>query len=141
MITPHERVARCNRYLQVGQTHVEVVHSAIEQQAHYGKLEVCSSVWLCPVCATKIAERRRAELSEGVDHCKVQGGAVLHLTLTVRHKHGDNLQNLLDRFTRAYRTMTGHRTYREKLRPLYQLFGSVRALEVTHSEANGWHPH
>jgi hypothetical protein len=120
---------------------VEVWHSPAEQRAHYGSLEVCSSVWLCPVCASKIAERRRGELVQAVASCKQQGGSVLHAIFTVRHRHGDNLQLLLDRFVRAYRGFTGHRTYRESLRPLYQLFGAVRALEVTHGEENGWHPH
>jgi hypothetical protein len=120
---------------------VEVFHSPAEQRAHYGSLEVCSSVWLCPVCATKIAEGRRAELVAAVAESRSKGGAVLHAIFTVRHQHGDNLQLLLDRFTRAYRGLTAHRTFKKGLRLLYQLFGSVRALEVTHGEKNGWHPH
>lgn len=139
-LVPHERVARCCRYLRKGESHVEVLHSPVEGRAHFGSLEVCSSVWLCPVCATKIAERRRAELVQAVNECKAGGGAVLHAAFTVRHKHGDDLRGLLERFTLAYRRLTGHRAYRE-LRKVYQLFGSVRALEVTHGEENGWHPH
>jgi hypothetical protein len=103
-------------------------------------LEVCSSVWLCPVCAAKIAERRRAELLEAVAAVEADGGAVLHLTYTVQHGRHDDLALLLDRFGRSYSRLTGHRTYRTLIRPTYQIFGSVRALEVTHGE-NGWHPH
>lgn len=139
-LLPHERVRRCCRYLRKGETHVEVLHSPSEGRAHYGSLEVCSSVWLCPVCATKIAEGRREELAAAVAACRSEGGAVLHLALTVRHGRRDDLQQLLDCFTRAYRSLTSHRAYKA-LRGRYQLFGSVRALEVTHGEENGWHPH
>lgn len=140
MLVPHERVATCLRYLRSGETHVEVLHSPGERQAHYGSLEVCGSVWLCPVCATKVAEGRRSELVQAVQECKRQGGAVLHATFTARHKRGDDLGQLLEAFTRSYRRLTSQRGYKD-LRQRFQLFGSVRALEVTHGEANGWHPH
>ncbi len=139
-LVPHERVARCCRYARPRETHVELLHSPAEGRAHYGALEVCSSVWLCPVCASKIAARRRAELVQAVAVSKAQGGAVLHGTFTVQHGREDDLQLLLDRFTRAYRRLTGHRTCRKLIRPTYQIFGSVRALEVTEGQ-NGWHPH
>jgi hypothetical protein len=116
------------------------MHSPAESRAHYSCVEVCSSVWLCPVCAAKIAERRRAELIEAVAQVEAQGGAVLHLTYTVRHDRHDDLANLVERFGRAYQRLTGHRTYRTLIRPTYQIFGSVRALETTHGE-HGWHPH
>jgi hypothetical protein len=103
-------------------------------------VEVCSSVWLCPVCAAKIAERRRAELIEAVALVEAQGGAALHFVYTVRHERRDDLALLLERFGRAYQRLAGHRTYRTLIRPTYQVFGSVRALEVTYGE-NGWHPH
>lgn len=140
-LIPHERVARCLRYIAPKQRSVEVLHSPSEGRAHFGSLEICSSVWLCPVCASKVAEGRRQELIHAIDYWKrVAGGSVLFATFTVRHQRADDLQALLDRFSAAYRRLTGHRGYR-LLREAYRLVGAIRALEVTHGEANGWHPH
>jgi hypothetical protein len=79
-------------------------------------------------------------LIEAVALVEAQGGAVLHGTYTVRHDRHDDLADLLERFGRSYQRLTGHRAYRTLIRPTYQIFGSVRALETTHGE-NGWHPH
>ncbi len=139
-LVPHERVSRCCRWLRGGETAVEVLHSAAEERAYYSRLEVCGSVWLCPVCSAKVAEVRRKELRQGVEVVALGGGTVLHLTFTVRHTLGDNLDQLLERFSRAYSRMMGHRTYRTLIKPTYGIMGAVRGLEVTHG-AHGWHPH
>lgn len=138
-LVPHERVSRCSRYLRKGETHVELLYSPSEGRAHYGCLEVCSSVWLCPVCAAKISEGRRRELVEAVNAVAAGGGAVLHATYTVQHSLGDNLAQLVESFGAAYRRLTGHKAYRA-LRREYGIIGAVRASEVTHGQ-NGWHPH
>lgn len=139
-LVPHERVYHCMRTLRKNETHVELLHDPVEGRAHLGCLQTCTSVWLCPVCAARIAEGRRRELADAIAATHDGGGAVVHVTYTVRHGQGDQLAGLVERFGRAYRRLTGHRTYREELRPGYQIFGSVRALEVT-SGVNGWHPH
>jgi hypothetical protein len=97
-------------------------------------------VWQCPVCAAKVAEVRRDELRQGVEAAVAGGGAVLHLTYTVRHQRGDQLAALLGAFSTAYSRMVGHRTYRKLISKTYAIMGAVRAQEVTHGE-NGWHPH
>src|SRR5438552_1083589 len=61
-LLPHERVAFCMRRIQA--TTVDVFYSPQHQSAHYGGLMVCGSVWVCPLCAAKISERRRAELEQ-----------------------------------------------------------------------------
>jgi hypothetical protein len=140
-LVPHERVARCLRYIAPKQRSVEVLHSPLDGRAHFGSLEICGSVWLCPVCASKVAEKRRQELIHAIDYWKREsGGSILFATFTVRHQRADDLQALLDRFSAAYRRLTGHRGYRQ-LREAYRLVGAIRALEVTHGDANGWHPH
>jgi hypothetical protein len=126
--------------LRPGERAVEILHSASEGEAHYSRLEVCGSVWLCAVCAARIAEERRKELRQGVEFCAKNGGGVLHLTFTVRHNIGDNLKALTAAFTKAYSRMVGHSTYRTLLRGTYGIMGAVRALEVTNGQ-HGWHPH
>ncbi len=139
-LVPHERVARCGRFLSPQQTAVEVLHSPGDKRAHYSRLERCGSVWLCPDCAAKVSEKRRIELAQAVAATVAAGGAVYMVTYTVQHHLGSDLEGLLDKFGASQRWMTGHRTYREKICPAYQIFGGVRALETNHG-CNGWHPH
>lgn len=106
---------------------------------YYRGLRVCGMVWACPVCAAKIAERRRVELVTAMDAHKLAGGSVLMMTLTVPHTREDAAFSLLARLLKAYRAFSSGKRAWGVLLPGY--VGSVRALEVTHGQANGWHPH
>lgn len=106
---------------------------------YYRGLRVCGMVWACPVCAAKVAERRRAELVQAMDAHKAAGGSVLLMTLTVPHTREDEPFSLLSRLLKAYTAFGGGKRAWKSLLP--GVVGSVRALEVTHGQANGWHPH
>ncbi len=123
-----------------GSSGVKVLHSAARGSAHYGGLMRCASVWLCPVCATKIAEKRRAQLEQVIDWWRGRDGLVAMLTLTTSHTCHDDLGALLGAVRTAYRSMTGSRAYKS-LMACYGLSHTVRALEVTWGYENGWHPH
>ena len=107
-------------------------------------LQTCGSVWTCPVCAAKIAERRRVELLDAMEMHKAQGGAVSLLTLTTPHQRGDNLAVLLAQQGKA---LVGFLKDRAVVAVFAEMgwIGQVRALEVTHGRRsdrnNGWHPH
>jgi hypothetical protein len=108
-------------------------------RAFYQGLQVCSSVWACPVCASKITERRKLELQGAVAVAKDKGLSVQLLTLTVPHGLGDDVNVILSKMTAAWSKLNQGRTgmaFRARL----GLRGTVRALEVTHG-ANGFHPH
>jgi hypothetical protein len=82
-ILPNERVAQCLRQINPLAAGVEVLHSPEHQVAHYKSLIVCGSVWMCPLCAAKISERRRDELERAITrHIELQG-AVFMATYTV----------------------------------------------------------
>ena len=83
-ILPNERVAECLRAINPMSLGVQVLHSTEHQIAHYKSLIVCGSVWMCPLCAAKISERRRDELERAVTH-HVEQGAVYMATYTVSH--------------------------------------------------------
>ena len=106
-------------------------------------LQTCGSVWTCPVCAAKIAERRRVELLDAMEMHKAQGGAVSLLTLTTPHQRGDNLAVLLAQQGKA---LVGFLKDRAVVAVFAEMgwIGQVRALEVTHGRRsdrnNGWHP-
>lgn len=132
-------VTRCLRWT-VPECHTKVLYAPDHGKAFYGGLETCGSVWECPVCASKISERRRAEVMAAMTSHRAQGGAVLLLTLTNRHHHGDSLPVLLDGQRQALRRMSGGTRASRVLLDAIGCIGSIRALETTVG-ANGWHPH
>ena len=105
---------------------------------HQGQ-ETCGSVWQCPVCAAKIAERRRIELQEAMNNAKQMGLTVLMLTLTVRHGMGDDVNDILKKMLKALAAIMSGRKG-EAIRKQIGKVGHVRVLEVTHG-SNGFHPH
>lgn len=105
----------------------------------YGGLIVCGSVWVCPVCATKITEKRRHELAQALTTTKAQGGSALLLTLTVPHYGHHRVKNTLDGLTDAYRRFTNRKPFK-RAAELLGVFGRVKTTEVTYGP-NGWHPH
>ena len=78
-ILPESRTAKCLR-IRAHDCDVQVWKSKEHGTASYGGLQTCGSVWTCPVCAAKIAERRRVELLDAMELHKAQGGAVYLLT-------------------------------------------------------------
>jgi hypothetical protein len=101
---------------------------------------VCGRVWVCPVCAVRIAERRREELTAALREAKARGWVVLLASYTFSHGRGDELCSTLGRFLAAQRSMTGNRPYK-RLCARYGVRGAIKSLEVTWGVANGWHPH
>jgi hypothetical protein len=144
-LLPRERVATCLRIPR--QTNVEVwrTEQAGGGTAHYGGLCVCGSVWQCPVCAAKISERRRVELSEGIKRWAEgqtedgSAGGVLLVTFTLRHKHSDDLRGLVTTLTEAFKQFQAGAVW-VGMKKRYGIVGTVRAFEATHGR-NGWHPH
>ena len=133
--TRYSKCCRCRRTHEAVTVHKSKEHSS----AFYGGLVVCGSPWACPICAAKIAERRRVELECAIAAAKMMGLSVVLATFTVPHGLGDDINAMLDRMMSAWRFMTMSRGYKE-LRRFAGLVGTVRALEVTHGQ-NGFHPH
>lgn len=154
-LLPRERVGRCLRRAH-GET-VDVLFAPEHRVGLYRGLQTCGSVWQCAVCAAKISERRRGELSRAVGAWTTPGhlgyrkegghwiedrrepGRVLLVTFTVQHERGDSVEWVVDGLLEARRRLRSGRMG-EELRERAGLRGSVRALEVTHGQ-NGWHPH
>lgn len=137
------RVCGCCR--NVASDGVPVYRTLAGDNARFGNLVTCGSVWACPVCSAKITEVRRAELQAAVASWASMGGKVVLLTLTFPHHDYDELQPLLDKFGKALQLFKNSRSYKgafgtPKMPGRYQRAGSVRSLEVTHGD-NGWHPH
>lgn len=92
---------------------------------------------MCAVCAAKISERRRVELTAAVDAWRGKGGQVVMATYTVRHQLADDLGAVLTGLREARRL---HKSGKASAAARRTFCGSVRAVEITHG-LNGWHPH
>jgi hypothetical protein len=114
-----------------------------DDEGHVGVAGVvsCGSVWVCSVCSAKVAMRRQAELAEGLRNWWAGSpeNNVEMLTLTMRHKSGDRLEDLWDALSHAWGRVTSGRQWVEEKR-VYDVAGYVRVVELTHG-ASGWHVH
>lgn len=123
---------------------IEVCKSDKLQKAFYQGLYACGDIWNCPICAAKVSERRRNELKTALVLAKDKGWGIHFVTLTFPHGAGDDLTDILSKMTKAYgKLSSGKYSVKEqlkKLSPESEIFGFIRALEVTHGE-NGFHPH
>ena len=137
-IYPKERTAVC-MHCMVPNSEVILHRHKETGKAFYSGLMTCGSVWLCPVCSSKISERRRTELSLAIERAHEKGWKVYLLTLTVPHGLGDDLKPMLGKLKKAWRRMNKNRDG-EAVKAAVGLQGHVRAFEVTDGK-NGFHPH
>lgn len=138
LLPADHRTTKCHRW-RVPKQEIQVLRGGDHGRAFYKGLQVCASVWCCPVCASKISERRRVELVGAVATAKAMDLKVYLLTLTVPHGLGDDVKVMLAGMAKAWAKMNQGRPGVEN-RQRVGLVGTVRALEVTHG-ANGFHPH
>jgi len=136
-IMPGERVKNCMRLVKKGNFTVDILKS--RDKTFYSGLTVCGSVWLCPICAAKISERRRNDLKLAVSTAKKNGYQALFLTQTIPHYSNQSISSLQVKFTRARVKQREHNSWKN-LSSRIGLVGSVRALEVTYGQ-NGFHIH
>ena len=140
------KTSRLNKCLRLRAAHqdVQVWKSTEHKTTHYKGLQTCGSVWMCPVCSAKIAERRRLEIIQAMDAHKAGHGCVNLLTLTAPHQVKDNLMDLLAKQAKALNLFWSDRVVKEILAEMGTI-GQIRALEPTHGrlspQNNGWHPH
>lgn len=103
-------------------------------------LVVCGSVWACPVCAAKIQERRRLEISKAMDYVYTK----MHkqcsmITLTFPHNALQTCEELREKQRLALKDFRQGGTWSRKMKS-YGFEGLIRSLEITYGN-NGWHPH
>ncbi len=138
--------SRLNKCLRLRSAHndIQVWKSTEHKTTHYKGLQTCGSVWRCPVCSSKIAERRRLEIIQAMDAHKAVGGCVNLLTLTCPHQVKDNLADLLKKQAKALNLFWSDRVVKAILVEMGTI-GQIRALETTNGrlspQNNGWHPH
>jgi Replication protein. len=110
-----------------------------DRSAWFGQVYRCGNVWTCPICSRRVSEHRREDIQHAIDNAIRRGWGVSLVTLTFPHGAGDQLADILEKFTKAQRSFKSGRAA-SKLRERIEFEGEIRTLEVTHG-ANGWHPH
>lgn len=136
---PHDwhRTAKCKWVNVAG--FVGVHASREHSSAFYSGVMTCGSVWACPVCAAKVQERRREEVSQAVAWADANELQSAMVTLTFPHYQWQNLSELLAQQADAlHRLRAGAPWKRFKDYTGYK--GLIRSLELTIG-SNGWHPH
>lgn len=148
-LLPASRTAKC-MVLRApipgyGLADIDVCKGHTHGKAFYHGLMACGSVWTCPVCAAKVSERRRTELRQAIEAGKVLGWVPHFVTLTIPHGAGDDIKVLLAKLSEALKRLSsGKYAIKRRIeqeRPSEALHGYIRALEVTHGNKNGFHPH
>lgn len=131
------QVSKCMNFLpaQGGKREIELVKRHDEQLA-FKNLKYCSSIWLCPVCSSRIASERRSELAQAVE---VSGAYTALITFTLAHSKNDTLEDLLKALRSALNKVKSGRWYQSFLQD-HEIIASASSLEFTYG-SNGWHPH
>jgi hypothetical protein len=145
-LTPYDannersRIWHCLRTPRRGVATIGVWHQPRTQSGTVSGTQTCGSVWGCPVCAAKIAERRCQEVTAAIAAHRAAGGVVLAVALTFRHERGDDLAAILRRFLAAVRAMQSGAPW-VRFRERWGLVGAIRSTECTWGMAHGYHPH
>ena len=134
------QVRNCLRAKITKKKGVTLFYNVEREQANFGNLQRCYSVWNCPICSMTITEGRRSELKQGLANWIDAGGHAYLATFTNSHHRGDNLDQLLTGQKKAFIKFWEKTKVKEMLKRLgYK--GRIVATEVTWGEQNGWHPH
>lgn len=140
-LLPEEGVAYCCRYArwQAGDGEGWAQIKLGELGASWAGLIACGSVWMCPICAAKIAAERREEVRTAIERAQAEGLAVYMATLTMPHHAFQECADLVSQVALSFRQVLAGAPW-ERAKARARFIGNVRSLELTHG-ANGWHPH
>lgn len=108
--------------------------------AHVGNIYRCGSSWSCALCAPVIRQQRALEIDGGLSRWLERGGGAVFVSLTLRHHLGDRLVDRLDVIARSWH-LTAQGSAWKRWCAEVGYVGVIKAVEVTWTPANGWHPH
>lgn len=135
-----KRVRTCQRYIAPKQDRVRVKFSPTRKRASFGNLLTCGELWVCPVCASRITERRAAELKEAAAVWrKRHKGHITLNTYTLQHNIRQSLAEVVATLTKAFGRFKSGKPY-IRLEKRFKIAGCIRAVEILYGE-NGWHAH
>lgn len=143
-ITADKALAGCHRWPVSNTERASVERTGSGGRGRLGGLQNSHSVWGSPVAAVGIARGRQEELQRATAAWLAggEGRALAMVTLTVRHRRGEALADLLAGVSKAWSKVNSCRAWKAPrgIRRRYGIGHYVWFLEITHGD-NGWHPH
>lgn len=138
-LLPKERVSNCLKKRISKHKNRTVMLNEQRQKMHYGNVQRCGSIWICPVCAKKITESRRDELQKGLSIWRSQGNYAYLMSLTFSHTSAQPLSFLFEGQKKALKIFYETTRVQDVFKSLGVQF-KIKSLEITYGQ-NGWHPH
>lgn len=86
---------------------------------------------ICPSCNKKYKQKVKI----GVERITSMMGWRSMVTLTLRHNKNDTLEEVMDKLENAWNRLRRRKVWTSNVT------GSIRVVEITKTEENGWHPH
>lgn len=143
-VTADKRLRDCHRAPIPDAADVTVTRRGAGGRGRFTGLQNSHSVWGSPVAAVGIARGRQEELQRAAAAWLAggEGRALAMVTLTVRHRRGEALADLLAGVSKAWSRVNSCRAWKAPrgIRRRYGIGHYVWFLEITHGD-NGWHPH
>lgn len=137
VVSSLERCRRCGKSVRTRDGDVPV--RLLEGRAGFAGLVSCGSVWVCPVCSSKVMARRALEIGSAVAVGSARGLDIAFITLTMRHNRRQKLGDLWDGLANGWHRVTGGKGWSTQIVE-FGVLGYLRVVEVTIGD-NGWHVH
>ncbi|MEZ9578991.1 MULTISPECIES: protein rep [unclassified Vibrio] len=135
-ILNYHRTAKCS---YIAHSDIEIMKSCEHKSTFFTGVTTCGSVWTCPMCAAKVQERRRGEISHAIDYFYEQDKQAMMITFTFSHKFEDRLEDLLTKQAEAFKLLRSGKAW-QSFKKAFGFEGLIRSLEITYG-SNGYHPH
>ena len=125
-IITNPRVIKCGTYYS-------------KERGHFRFRIQCNNQKECPVCRTRVADKRKRQLLKEQMDCLKEDGFVYMVTGTLRHRKQDSLKLLQGKLRDSVKRLKNDRGWR-KLRQRDMVFHKT-VYETVYGEKNGYHPH
>ena len=102
LLPKDHRTTKCMHW-RLPDREIQVQKGVTNDRAFYHGLQVCAMPWTCPVCASKISERRRHEVAKAMKQAEALGLKVFLITPTVPHGLGDDVGKIVDQMSKAWK--------------------------------------
>ena len=114
--------------------------SGAARRAQFNGVETCGNANACLRCGAKIRRRRAVDIGRVLRAHLAGGGHAVFLTFTFSHAAHEEAGQVIDDAMTAWTKMLQARRWR-RMKTTMGVVGFIRTTEITHSDANGWHPH
>lgn len=145
-VTKLPRLRGCHRWIAEGAGGAALRYQGFGR-ASWGNVQTSSSVWASPLSAASISKTRADEVTTALKTWFEQDKqhSVEFLTLTLAHTRDQELKEVWDTLSYAWRGVTATASWRGSARTVgdkrrYGIEHWLKSVEVTHG-ANGWHCH